>query len=127
MPVASIGSPHQATQGVNLGDKMSLGRPADRRIARHVRDGFGGQQRADRDAAPHPRSGMRRFAPRVTRADHDDVEVRRHQDRCRDSSLISYARTSRRCSRQIVGRALPGDFLEGLPSVLQIDQQELLR
>jgi hypothetical protein len=51
---------------------MSLCRPADRRIARHVRNRVLGQ-RADRNAPPKACGGVCRFASRVPRADHDHV------------------------------------------------------
>jgi hypothetical protein len=64
---------HQAAECVDLSDEMALGRPADRRIAGHVRDGFPGE-RAESHAQPQPRRRPCRFAPGVSRPDHDDVE-----------------------------------------------------
>ena len=65
---------HQAAERVDLANEMTLRRAADRGIARHVRDGVR-RQRAQPDVRAEPRRGIRRFAARVTGADHDDVEA----------------------------------------------------
>ena len=51
---------------------MSLGRAADRRIARHVRHRVG-SQRAQPNAPAQPRRRVRRLAPGVTGADDDHI------------------------------------------------------
>ena len=65
---------HQAAKRVDFANEMSLRRSAHGRIARHVRDRVL-RQRAQTDAAPEPRGGVRRFDARVAGADHDDVEI----------------------------------------------------
>ena len=53
---------HQPAERVDLANEMPLRRSADRRIARHVRDGVG-RQRAEPDVRTEPRRGVRRLAP----------------------------------------------------------------
>ena len=67
--------PHQTAKRVDLADQVSFGRPADRRIARHVGNGSP-LERAQPDTAPHAGGRERRFHSGVSRADDDHVEVR---------------------------------------------------
>ena len=60
---------HQSAQRIDLANQMSLRRAADRRIARHVRDGFS-SERAQSDAAAEPRRRPRRLDAGVPGADH---------------------------------------------------------
>jgi len=51
---------------------MSLRRPADCRIARHVADGFSSEG-AQADAASEPRGRVSGFDSSVAGADYDDI------------------------------------------------------
>ena len=73
---------HQPAQRVDLANQVSLRRPADRRIARHVRDGIGGQ-RAQPDVRATPRGRRCGLTAGVAGANHDDVEERSVICRCR--------------------------------------------
>ena len=58
---------HQAAERVDLADEVALRRPADRRIARHQRDGLGRQRARDRRGsrdAPPPTRPRSRHGPR---------------------------------------------------------------
>ena len=74
LDAAGIGDPaHQAVQGVDLADQMTLAETADGGIAGHRADGRKavGHQRGLR---AHPRSRARGLAAGVAAADDDDVE-----------------------------------------------------
>ena len=55
---------HQAAERVDLANEMAFRRSAHGRIARHVRDGLA-RQRAQTNAAPEPRGGVRGFHARM--------------------------------------------------------------
>ena len=57
---------HQPAERIDLANEMALGRAADRRIARHVRDGVG-RQRAEPDVRAETRGGVRGLARRRVR------------------------------------------------------------
>ena len=99
---------HQPAERVDLANEMALRRAADRRIARHVRDGVG-RQRAEPDVRAEPRRGVRRFAARVPRADHDDVESALHAI-C--VALFPDTEPREDVLEHILRRAAAGDFLE---------------
>ncbi|MNY46053.1 hypothetical protein D3C86_1811990 [compost metagenome] len=63
---------HQAVQGVNLADQMTLAQPADGRVARHLADGLTlvGQQQGARAGAGRRSGGL---AAGVTAADDNDI------------------------------------------------------
>ena len=63
---------HQSAERIDFTDQMSLRRAANRRIARHVRDGFS-SERAQSDAAAQLRRRPRGLHARVAAADHDDI------------------------------------------------------
>ena len=63
---------HQSAKRIDFTNQMSLRRAANRRIARHVRDGFS-SERAESDAAAQLRRRPRGFDARVPAADHDDI------------------------------------------------------
>ena len=73
------GPAHQSTERVDFTHEMALRRAADRRIARHLRDGVR-RERADSDARAQTSGGVSRLAPGVARTDHDDVERIFHWD-----------------------------------------------
>ncbi len=63
---------HFATERVEFVDEVAFGKAADRRIARHLRDGgcLGGHKKG---ACAHPRGGEGGFAPGMAAADHNHV------------------------------------------------------
>ena len=63
---------HQSAQRIDLSDQMSLRRAADRRIARHVRDGFS-SERAQSDAAAELRRRPRGLDAGVAGADDNHI------------------------------------------------------
>ena len=73
MPARSIGPAHHPVQRIDLANEMALGQAADRRIARHLADGFElmGQQQGPR---AQPRRGRGRLAAGMTAANDDDVK-----------------------------------------------------
>ena len=88
---------HQPAERIDLANEMALGGAADRRIARHVRDGVG-RQRAQADVRAEARRRVRGFTAGVARADHDDVErlpSRSSAKRC----IICRHRSARRYAR----------------------------
>ena len=66
------GLAHQAAEGVDLANQMSLCRAADGRITGHMPNSVR-RQRAQRDPAAQAHRGMRGLAAGVARADDDDV------------------------------------------------------
>src|SRR5439155_16988244 len=104
----------QAAERIDFANEMPLRRAADRRIARHVRDGGGGEG-AEADVRAESRGGVRRLAARVPRADHDHVEVFAHRRPSAESlallrstfNAFSFPDTKARenMCEQIVGRA----------------------
>src|SRR5207249_7118538 len=68
---------HQTADGVDLAHEVTLRGAADRRIARHVSHGVG-RQRAEADVRAEARGRVRRLAARVSRADHDHIEMLLH-------------------------------------------------
>jgi len=108
---------HQSTERVDLANQVSLRRAADRRIARHVRDGVPGQ-RADRNVAPHARRGPRGFDARVSRADDDDVVAM--------TQLLTNAKAFEDDAQHFVFRARARDLVERAARRMEIDEYELL-
>ena len=68
------GAPHEAAKRVDLADEMSLGRPSDGRVARHVGHGVT-RHRAQPDAAPETRGGVRSLDTCMPRADDNHIET----------------------------------------------------
>ena len=64
---------HQPAERVDLADKMTLCRPADRGVARHVADRLA-RQGAKAYMCAKARRGVRRFTARVASANHDHIE-----------------------------------------------------
>jgi hypothetical protein len=71
------GLAHEATQRIDLADKVSLCGSADRRIARHVRHGVR-RQGAHTNMTSHAGCGIGRFNSRMSGADNNHIE--RHRD-----------------------------------------------
>ncbi len=69
-------APHQSAKGVDFADQMTLGGPANGRIAGHERHGLG-RKSHQTDAAAHPRGSPRGFAAGMSGANHNDVEILR--------------------------------------------------
>ena len=72
---------HFAAQGVELADQVALGEAANRRVARHPRQGVeagGNQGRFN----THPGGGKRCLAAGMTAADHDDAKIMGSFHRC---------------------------------------------
>ena len=68
-----IGHPaHQAVQGIDFAHQRALGQTADRRVARHLADGFQFMRQQQRLGAETRRSGSG-FTAGMTAADNYDV------------------------------------------------------
>jgi hypothetical protein len=67
-------TPHQAAQRIDFAYEMPLGRAADRRVARHVRDGIL-RQRTEPNMRAKACRRVRRLAACVPRTDDDHVEA----------------------------------------------------
>ncbi len=65
---------HQPVHRVDLAHQMALAKPSDGRVARHHANAIA-PQRDKRRRAAHARGRMRGLCPRMTAADHDDVEM----------------------------------------------------
>ena len=90
---------------------MALGRAADRRVARHVRDRVG-RQRAEPDVRAEPRRGEGRLASRVARRRStmtSNSRVVRMRLRPHHFPIQNRAKM---CVEHIVRRAPAGDLLE---------------
>jgi len=71
------GARHQAPEGVDLANQMSLRGSTHRRIARHVRDRVG-RKRAQSNVRTEARGRIGRLASGMTRSDDDDIELALH-------------------------------------------------
>ena len=90
---------HQAAERVDLAHQVALRRAADRRIARHVRDGVGRQRQQSPTRQPRRAAAYAASQPGVSRADHDDVEPVSMRpcpptSRCRSGEKISVSTAS---------------------------------
>ena len=65
---------HDAAERVDFADEMSLGNAADRRIARHLRDQVD-VEGVEGSLQSHTRGSHRCFAPGMSGADYDYVEL----------------------------------------------------
>jgi hypothetical protein len=68
---------HDATQGIDLADQVSLCGSPDRRIARHVRNRVR-RQRAHANVTSHPGGGKGGFDSRVSGAYDNHIKRHRH-------------------------------------------------
>src|SRR5690242_9654370 len=84
---------------------MSLGNPAHRRIARHLRDQID-VQREQGCLQPHARTGHRGLASGMSSADNNNVEMFGELTHCADRRAISTSGT------------ILSDYRESLPNVL---------
>ncbi len=110
---------HQAAERVDLADEMPLRRAADRRVARHVRDGVA-RQRAEADARAEPRRRVRRLAARVAGADRrsrrsclscSDVICR-----CRTREKMCASRSSVRALVRLISSSAVARLLQDRPA-----------
>jgi hypothetical protein len=68
------GAPHFAAERIDLANDLPLGNSPDGRVAAHGADRVA-RHRQERGFCSHPRGCERRFDPRVTGADNNDVEL----------------------------------------------------
>ena len=100
---------HQSAERIDLANQMPLRRAADRRIARHVRDGVASTACRSPTLRAHARRGPRGFDARVPGADDDDVEVLSSDI---DTSYLPMQNRSKMCLQHVLRRARAGDLLE---------------
>ena len=96
---------HQPAERIDLANQMTLRGAADRRIARHVRDGVR-RQRAEADVRAEARGGVRRLAARVAGTDRRSrrsgfIESDRTAAVYDFARVTCRRRTARRCGRAV--------------------------
>ena len=76
---------HRAAEGIDLADDLTLGHPADRRVAAHLADGIA-VDRQQRGAQAHPGRCQGGLEPGVTRTDDDHIIMIGIAPRCPHTS-----------------------------------------